>query len=254
MKAMVLCAGLGTRLGDLTRTTPKPMLDLHGQPLLVYILRQLQRHGFGNIAINLHFQPEQIRRHFGDGTRLGLHLAYSIEDRLLGTAGGLKRMEEFFRGEPEVLVHYGDILTDQDWSEMLRFHRDRQALVTLLVHQRTKSNSIVALNSEGRITAFLERPGEAERQDQTSTWVNSGVCVCSPAIFPAIPTNQTCDLPRDVFPRMIPTGQIYGFPLSGYRCAIDSAERLAEARAALVDGRCRISLSGPDAVAWKNPK
>jgi len=248
MKAMVLCAGLGTRLGDLTRATPKPMLDLQGQPLLAYILHQLKRHGFDDIAINLHFQPEQIRHHFGDGTRLGLRLTYSIEEQLLGTAGGLKCLEEFFRGEPEFLVHYGDILTDQDWSPMLRFHRDRQALLTLLVHQRTRSNSIVVLNPEGRVTAFLERPGETDRQGQASPWVNSGVCLCSPAVFREIPRDIPCDLPRNVFPRIIPTGRVFGFPLSGFRCAIDSATRLAEARAALAEGRCGISLSPPDGV------
>jgi len=240
---MVLCAGLGTRLGDLTRATPKPMLRLDGKPLLAYILHQLQRHGFDEIAINLHFQPEVIQRHFGDGTRLGLRLTYSLEEQLLGTAGGVKRLEDFFRNEAEFLVHYGDILTDQNWSEMLRFHRERRALVTLLVHQRARSSSIVRLDQEGRVTAFLERPGEGEREGQRSPWVNSGVCLCSPEIFPQIPPKIPCDLPRDVFPTIVSTGRVYGYPLSGYRCAIDSAARLAEAGAALAERHCQISLS-----------
>ena len=236
---MVLCAGLGTRLGELTREIPKAMLALQGQPLLAYLLGNLRQHGFHEIAINLHFKPEMIREHFGDGVRHQLDLTYSYEPKLLGTAGGVKKMEDFFRNEPAFLVHYGDILTDQDFSAMLAFHRERRALATLLVHQRLKSNSIVSLDDTGRITAFIERPDEKSRAGQLSRWVNSGVCICAPEVLEAIPAGVPCDLPRDIFPKLIPSGRVYGFALTGYRCAIDSPERLAEARAAQADGRCR---------------
>lgn len=239
MKAMVLCAGLGTRLGELTREIPKPMLDLQGQPLLAYLLGHLCRQGFDQIAINLHFKPEMIRDYFGDGIRGQLALTYSYEPQLLGTAGGVKNMESFFRDEPAFLVQYGDILTDQDFAAMLAFHHERRALATLLVHQRLKSNSIVNLDDTGRITAFLERPDERTRAGQSSRWVNSGVCICAPEVLDAIPAGVPCDLPRDVFPKLIASGRVYGFALTGYRCAIDSPERLAEARAAQAEGRCR---------------
>jgi NDP-sugar pyrophosphorylase family protein len=240
MKAMVLCAGLGTRLGELTKATPKPMLPLQGRPLLDYILKHLRNHGYREVAINLHFEPDIIRNHFGDGTQFGLRITYSIEEQLLGTAGGLKRMESFFRDDPDFLVHYGDVLTDQDWTAMLQFHRDRKAMVTLLVHQRARSNSIVNLDPDGRVSAFLERPAESERHGQSSPWVNSGVCICSPEVFAEIPAGIACDLPRDVFPRIVGSGRVYGYPLEGYRCAIDSPERLAEVRAALAEGRCQL--------------
>jgi NDP-sugar pyrophosphorylase family protein len=237
---MVLCAGLGTRLGELTKATPKPMLPLQGRPLLDYILKHLRNHGYREVAINLHFEPDIIRNHFGDGTQFGLRITYSIEEQLLGTAGGLKRMESFFRDDPDFLVHYGDVLTDQDWTAMLQFHRDRKAMVTLLVHQRARSNSIVNLDPDGRVSAFLERPAESERHGQSSPWVNSGVCICSPEVFAEIPAGIACDLPRDVFPRIVGSGRVYGYPLEGYRCAIDSPERLAEVRAALAEGRCQL--------------
>ncbi len=239
MKAMVLCAGLGTRLGELTREIPKPMLDIQGQPLLAYLLGHLRQHGFDQVAINLHFKPEMIREHFGDGRRDQLALTYSYEPQLLGTAGGVKNVAAFFGKEPAFLVHYGDILTDQDFTAMLAFHRERRALATLLVHQRLKSNSIVNLDDTGRVTAFLERPDEAMRAGQSSRWVNSGVCLCTPEVLDAIPAGVACDLPRDIFPKLIPSGRVYGFALTGYRCAIDSPERLAEARAAQAGGRCR---------------
>lgn len=244
MKAMLLCAGYGTRLGELTREIPKPMLPLNDQPMLAYLIAHLKRQGFDEIVINLHFKPDLIQNHFGDGSRFGVKLTYSLEPMLLGTAGGVKNVERFLRNEPAFLVQYGDILTDQDFQAMLRFHCERNALVTLLVHQRARSNSVVALDAERRITSFLERPTEEARQGQTSPWVNSGICVCAPEVLEHIPSNTACDLPRDVFPRLVRTGRLFGFPLSGYRVAVDSPERLAEARAALVEGRCHISLSG----------
>lgn len=239
MKAMVLCAGYGTRLGELTRDTPKPMLPLHGHPMLAYILGHLKSHGFDEIAINLHFQPQVIRGSFGDGSGENLKLTYAFEPELRGTAGGVKNLERFFRGEDAFLVHYGDVITDQDFTAMLRFHRERHALATLLLHQRAKSNSIVTLAPDGRIEGFLERPTKAARQGQASRWVNSGICICHVDILEAIPTTIPADLPRDVFPGLIHTGRLYGYPLTGYRCAIDSPERLTEARSALSEGRCR---------------
>src|SRR2546423_8852800 len=99
MRAMVLCAGFGTRLGDLTRDLPKPMLLLEGHPLLAYLLSHLKAHGFDQIALNLHFMPETIRAYFGDGSRWQIPLSYSCEETLLGTAGGLKKMQLFFEKE-----------------------------------------------------------------------------------------------------------------------------------------------------------
>lgn len=242
MKAMVMCAGYGTRMGDLTRELPKPMLLLQGYPLLAYIISHLARHGFDQIVINLHFMPQVIRSYFGDGARWHVGITYSDEPELLGTAGSLKKMEQTLGQGDAFLVHYGDILTDQDFTAMLRFHREHRALATLLLHQRARSNSVVGLDEEGRVIGFLERPSEHARRGLDSPWVNSGVCICDSEFLDAIPANVPCDLPRDIFPKLVDTKRLYGFPLSGYRCAIDSPERLAEARAALAEERCYIPL------------
>lgn len=245
MKAMVLCAGFGTRMGDMTRELPKPMLPLDDHPLLAYLLSHLKSQGFEQIAINLHFLPEAIRDWFGNGSGGQIQLTYSYEETLLGTAGAVKKMAGFFQDEDAFLVQYGDVLTDQDFKGMMQFHREHRALATLLVHERVNSNSVVSLAPDGRVIGFLERPTEAIRQTVKSPWVNSGVCVCSPEILSFIPANQACDLPRDIFTPLVDTGRLLGFPLSGYRCAIDSPERLAEARAALAEGRCRIHPLAP---------
>jgi len=249
MKAMVLSAGLGTRLGELTRDAPKPMLDVDGRPLLEHICRHLGSQGFDQIAVNLHFMPEVIRNHMGDGDRCGVEITYSQEPKLLGTAGGLKNVEAYFDDADTLLVHYGDVLTDQDFGEMLAFHRRSKAMATMLVHRREHSNSVVGMATDGRVTAFLERPNDAQRRTVDSPWVNSGVCICDSQVLDLIPPGQFCDLARDVLPELVAGGRLFGFPLSGYRCAVDSPLRLQEARAAVATGRCQIPR--PDLVRRK---
>ena len=236
MKAMVLCAGYGTRLGHLVEQVPKPMLPLGGRPMLEYILRHLARHGFDQIVVNLHFRPDVIRDYFGDGSQLGIRLTYSHEPELLGTAGGIKKMADFLGGPEPFLVHYGDVITDQDFAAMLHFHSQQRALATLLVHQRDHSNSVIGLDEEQRIVGFLERPSEAQRQTLISRWVNSGVAICDCQLLDAIPTSEVCDLPRDIYSKLIGSRRLFAFPLTGYRCAVDSPERLQEAAAAVARG------------------
>jgi NDP-sugar pyrophosphorylase family protein len=236
MKAMVLCAGFGTRLGELTREIPKPMLSLGDRPMLEFILCHLKRHGFDQVAVNLHFMPEAIQDYFGDGARWGLRLTYSHEPQLLGTAGGTKKMESFFRGEVPFLMHYGDIVTNQDFGAMLRFHQERRALATLLVHQRARSNSALSVDAEGRIESFLERPTDAQWQSLANAWVFSGIAICEPELLETVTPATPCDFPRDVFVRLTATRRLFAFPLSGQRTAVDSPERLAEARRAVCEG------------------
>lgn len=243
MRAIILCAGYGTRLGDLTRELPKPMLPVNGRPLLEYHIANLVRHGIRRIGINLHFRPEIIRDHFGDGHRWGAELTYSFEPELLGTAGGTRQMGEFLAAEGDFLVQYGDVVTDQDLTALCTFHRQHQALATLLLHQRANSNSVVSLDADLRIVGFLERPDEATRATVTSPWVNSGLCVCAPAILDLIPAGKAADLPRDIFPAQVASARLYGFPLTGQRVAVDSPQRLELLRDLVATGRFRIDLS-----------
>jgi NDP-sugar pyrophosphorylase family protein len=245
MKAMVLSAGFGTRLGDLTREIPKGMLMVGEYPILAWLIANLVRCGISDLAMNLHFQPEIIRSYFGDGSRFGVRLRYSYEERLLGTAGGTGRLAEFFR-DGAFLVHYGDILTDQDLEGMRCFHAERKASITLLLHERQGSNSVVEMNDSQRVERFLERPSADERAGVTSSWVNSGVCICSPEVLDLIPAGRPVDFPRDVFPKLIAAGTVYGYPLTGYRCAIDSAERLAAARKAVTEGLLKTNPAAID--------
>jgi len=237
MKAMVLAAGAGSRMGELTRNIPKPMLDVNGSPILAHILRNLVRHGFQDVVFNLHFHPQSIQSYFGDGSAFGARITYVHEASLLGTAGSVGHAAAHLTGQEPILVHYGDVLTDQDFGAMLTFHLQKKARATLLLHQRSHSNSIVVLSEEGRITRLLERPDEASRKLVNSPWVNSGIYLLDPSVLELLPTDQPWDFPRDVFPGLIDQGEVFGFPLTGYRCAIDSPERLEKARSEWSLGR-----------------
>src|ERR1019366_1070199 len=109
--ARVMAAGAGTRLRPLTQTIPKPMVPIVNRPVLEYTVENLRRHGITEMVFNLHSHPELIRRHFGDGTSRGVKIQYSHEPRLLGTAGGVKKVEAFLK-QGTFLVLSGDGLTD----------------------------------------------------------------------------------------------------------------------------------------------
>lgn len=230
MKAMVLAAGTGSRMGGLTRDLPKPMLPVQGRPILEHILRNLARHGFREIILNLHHHPRCIQEHFGDGGDFGVAITYIEEPRLLGTAGSARNAAALLHGPDPFLLHYGDVLTDQDFTAMLRAHRERGALATLLLHRRAGSNSVVVVDPAYRVRRLLERPTEAERAGVDSPWVNSGVYLLDPGVLQRIAPEPPQDFPRDVFPALVGEGSVFGFPLSGYRCAIDTPDRLEQAQ------------------------
>lgn len=135
---------------------------------------------------------------------------------------------------------YGDILTDQDLSELWRTHQERAAFATLLLHQRAGSNSLVQMDGDGRITAFIERPDESQRAACPYPWVNSVVQVLSRRVLDYIPVGRPSDLPRDVYAKTVGREKFIGVPLTGYRCAIDSPERYEEARSAIRQRQCML--------------
>ncbi len=235
MKAMVLCAGRGTRMGGLSRDLPKPLLDIHGRPILDRILANLARWGFDQVVLNLHHHGALIRDFAGDGARWGVRVHCRFEPELAGTAGSVRDAAGLLAGPDPVLVHYGDVVTNQDLGALVRTHQARGALATLLLHRRPGSNSVVVVDPDWRVLRLLERPGEEERKGVDSPWVNSGVYLLDPALPPALPGPGPLDFPRDVFPELIARGRVAGVPLTGYRCAIDSPERLEQARRDLKD-------------------
>lgn len=211
MKAMLLAAGVGTRLRPITDTLPKPMVPLGNQPLLGYTLALLARHNIREVAINLHHRPDIVRAYFGDGSAWGVRITYSFEPELLGTAGAVKKLQAFWDDEPFLII-YGDNLTDCDLTRMAAFHRAKGGLVTLALYWRqdVEHSGVAALDADDRITGFVEKP----RADEApSHWVFGGLMVAEPRLLDLIPADQACDFGRQVLPEALARGE----SLWGYR-------------------------------------
>src|SRR5579872_7407537 len=159
MKALLLAAGEGTRLRPLTLDRPKPMLPLGDRPMLEYLVRLLREHGITEIAINLHYKPEAIVRHFGDGRPFGVSITYSFERCLLGSAGAARKLDWYFGREP-FLVLYGDVLANVNLTALLAHHQAARADGTLALYEVEDPTrcGMVELDDDKRITRFVEKP------------------------------------------------------------------------------------------------
>ena len=131
---MILAAGFGARLKPLTLRLPKPMFPVLNQPLLEHTLKFLSSQGIQDIIVNVHHLPKKIVEHFGDGSYFGVRLVFSIEEKILGTAGGLKKAEEILQKET-FLVMNSDVLADINLANILKFHKEKNAYLTLVVRQ-----------------------------------------------------------------------------------------------------------------------
>src|SRR3954471_6939303 len=163
MRAMVMAAGLGTRLRPLTYEVPKPMVPVANRPIMEHILTLLPRHGFSEVIANLHWFPETIRNRFGDGSALGLDLTYSYEGEPMGTAGGVRNVASFFGDEP-FLVMAADALTDIDLAALRAAHEAHDGIATLAVKRVADVSDfgVVITGSDGRVQGFQEKSDRAE--------------------------------------------------------------------------------------------
>jgi mannose-1-phosphate guanylyltransferase len=239
MKAMVLAAGLGTRLRPLTYEIPKPMVPVLDRPVMAHILDLLDRHRCTEVIANLHYFPDSIRGYFGESPRL----TYRHEPELLGTAGGVRGCAEFFGREP-FLVISGDALTDIDLSALAARHREAGGIATLAVKQvsDTREYGVVLHDRAGRVTGFQEKP---EPDEALSNLGNCGIYVFDPAIFDYFPARPFADWAQDIFPALLEHD--VPFHIHEVRDYWNDVGSLAELRQGTFDalrGELRLALAG----------
>ena len=219
MKALILAAGEGSRLRPLTLDRPKPMLPVAGEPLLAITISILRQHGITDIAVNLHYHPEVVTGCFGEGDDFGVSIVYSHELQILGTAGAARKVEEFL--DETFVVVYGDVLTNLDYGDLIQFHREKEALLTLSLYHVPNPTQVglVGVDGKGRITRFLEKP----RPEEVFTDLAfSGVLICEAEILSYIPPDTFYDFGHDLFPALLEAGEpLYGLPLAGDEYLID---------------------------------
>jgi mannose-1-phosphate guanylyltransferase / phosphomannomutase len=238
-----MAGGEGTRLRPMTATQPKPLLPVVNQPIMEHVLRLLKRHGFCETVVTVQFLASLVRNYFGDGQEVGMSLQYATEDMPLGTAGSVKNAEDALRDGP-FLVISGDALTDIDLSEMVRFHRENGALVTVGLTRvpNPLEFGIIIVDDDGRIQRFLEKPTWGQVFSDT---VNTGIYVMEPEVLAEVPIGEMVDWSGDVFPRLLKQGApLFGWIADGYWEDVGTHESYLKAQADVLSGRVQAEIAG----------
>lgn len=242
MKAMILAAGLGTRLRPLTEEISKPMVPIVNRPVMEHIVELLARHGFDELYVNLHYHPDVITGHFGDGSRWGISITYSYEEELLGTAGGVKNLERELGGA-RFLVISGDALTDLDLTSLMGFHAGHGAIATIVVTPVSDPSKygVVIMEEDSRIAAFQEKPS---REEARSHLANSGIYVFEPEVLEMIPQGFY-DFGSQLFPRFLEEGvPFYGYQHDDYWNDVGSLDEYKAGNFDALTGKVKIRIPG----------
>jgi mannose-1-phosphate guanylyltransferase/phosphomannomutase len=243
VKAVVMAGGEGTRLRPMTASQPKPMLPVANKPIMEHVLRLLRRHGFTETIVTVQFLASMVRNYFGDGEDFGMSLQYATEETPLGTAGSVKNAEDALRDEP-FLVISGDALTDIDLTEVVRFHKDSGALVTVGLTRvpNPLEFGIVIADEDGRIQRFLEKPTWGQVFSDT---VNTGIYVMQPEVLAELNPGETADWSGDIFPRMLERdAPLYGYVADGYWEDIGTLDSYIKAQADVLSRRVDAEIAG----------
>lgn len=235
-RAMILAAGLGTRLRPLTDSIPKCLVPIAGRPLLDYWVERLAEAGVREARVNTHAHAEQVRAYLDGVNASGrLRLVESHEPALLGSAGTITANADLADGAEEVIIIYADNFSDVDLGRMLAFHRAHGDPFTMLLFRATEPRAcgIAELDPEKRVVSFVEKPAEPK-----GDLANAGVYIVSAAAYREIAAMRAFDLGYDVLPQFV--GRMRGWPWAWYHVDIGTPAALERVRAdapAILDDR-----------------
>lgn len=211
MKTLILAAGKGTRLRPITNFIPKPMVPIHGKPLLEWILLYLISHGLREYVMAVSYFAEQIKNYFGDGSRWDVNIQYSTGPSPAGKAGEIWRAKDLIAGEEnQFLVVPGDTISHLNYNELITFHKSHSGLVSVAFSTRYRLEvGIAEINAQNIVQRFHEKANLGQP-------VSTGAYVLDMDIMPYIqqfdPDRRMVDLPGDVFPVLLKANiPIYGF-------------------------------------------
>jgi mannose-1-phosphate guanylyltransferase len=230
--AVVLVGGKGTRLRPLTLSAPKPMLPTAGLPFLSHLLSRIAAAGIEHVILGTSYQPDVFEAEFGDGAKLGLQLEYVCEQQPLGTGGAIANVAQKLRHDT-VMVFNGDVLSGADPGELLAYHHDHAAELTLHLVQVSDPRAFGCVTTEdGWVTAFLEKT-----QDPPTDQINAGCYVFSRETIDRIPLGRAVSVEREVFPKLLSDGvKVCGYVDASYWRDMGTPEDFVRGSADLVRG------------------
>lgn len=232
---MILAGGYGTRLRPLSCTRPKTLFPIVNKPLLEWIFQRLAQDNIKEaiLAVNLqtqfHIRKQRIQKH-------GLHIRYSIDPPKtpLGTGGPIKRAEHLLRNSEPFLVLNGDIFADLRYSEIVKKHKQKNALATIAlceVEDPTRYG-VADIAKDGQIKRFVEKP---EKGTAPTNLINAGIYVLSPKVFNYIPKNRHVSMEREVFPKLAEQGELFGHIFQGLWIDIGKPEEYLQTNKMILD-------------------
>ncbi|UCE98133.1 MAG: NDP-sugar synthase [Dehalococcoidia bacterium] len=236
MKAVILVGGLGTRLRPLSINTPKSMMPVVNIPFIEYVIRRLQGIGIKEIILAISHLAEPIKKYFGDGSRFGICINYTVEETALGTAGAVKNAEQYLGYESFVILN-GDIFTDLDLSTMVSMHIQRRAKITIALTPVVDPihYGLIETDIKDRVMRFLEKPS---REQITTNMINAGTYIMEPEVLNSIPKQKMFSFEREVFPPLLQKGEpIYAFPSSSYWMDIGTPQKYHQLNRDLLNGQ-----------------
>jgi mannose-1-phosphate guanylyltransferase len=235
VKAVVLVGGEGTRLRPLTYLTVKAMVPVLNKPFLEYTIRHLSHHNIKEIILAIGYKPDRITEYFSDEKPFGAKLVYSIETEPLGTAGAVKNAQSSI--DDRIFVMNGDIFTDLDITDMLKFHDNKSAKVTIAltpVEDPTRFG-VVETDSNQRVTRFVEKP---RREEVTSNMINAGLYIIEREVLERIPKGQRCMFEHSIFPTLVNEREpVYGYITDSYWMDTGTPEKYLELNSDLLHGK-----------------
>lgn len=211
---ILLVGGQGTRLRPLTNGSPKPMLPIAGLPVTEHQILAAKAAGIDTIVLATSYLAEVFTPYFGDGSKWGLKILYAVEKEPLGTGGAIRNAAQFLEGDEPIVIFNGDVLSKHSISKQLTFHEEKGAAVTLhLINvDDARAFGCVPIDSEGRVSAFLEK-----MENPVTNLINAGCYIFAPSVIAQIPPDQVVSIEREIFPQLVAQSEsIYGYHEQAY--------------------------------------
>jgi mannose-1-phosphate guanylyltransferase/phosphomannomutase len=223
------------------------MVPILNRPIAEHIINLLKRHQITEIIATLHYLPDVMREHFGDGADFGVQMTYAVEeDQPLGTAGCVKNIAELL--DRTFLVISGDSITDFDLTAAIEFHRRKQSKATLVLTRvpDPMEFGVVITDEHQRINRFLEKPSTSEIFSDT---VNTGTYILEPEVLDYLPADRESDFSKDLFPLLLEKGEpMYGYIAEGYWCDVGQLDVYREAQYDALRGKVKLDWNCYDEV------